>query len=365
MIDALMILGLIGAVGLVNRISARRTRAREASWEALAVHHGLRRTGESLLGRKRGRSLRIAHEVRGSNTRRSILVVQSSLAAALDLGLRIDPRGPLNTLLATDVLTVGDPSFDARFLTRTNEPERTLALLTPALRQRMLEAYAGDADSVGELLIRDHDVSIEKRGAVPEPQWLDWAIDAVLVLASAVEEAQHEVPAAAAVAHAVESWREFAHMHGLAFSRTPLRVWGALEDRHSHGGANALLVEAKREEDRYELRATLRFAAPIELGYQLRSRGPLDLLASRSFADHELDAAYLLTGTKPRLSEFAPPLRAALLALRGVVSLDDHRLTVRLPKFPTDPHALMQLVTCMSTVATQLSQPAPARGAYR
>jgi hypothetical protein len=185
---------------------------------------------------------------------------EAILRAPLDLGLLVGYRGvgvyraQQRGLVAAPT---GDGTFDARFTTWADGPDRARLLLTDAVRACAL-AIAARGRTVR---IHDHGVQVVRRGVeTDDADELAWDLHAAARLAGEVARAAAEVPVRAELAACEAAWRAFVAAHALAFTTCPLAAWGAIPEGHLDVVVYWFGAEIARRE---------RLAAPAELVVRL------------------------------------------------------------------------------------------------
>ena len=344
----------------------RQSASRYAAWSKVANQLGLEHGGRTTLsGQLHGQRVRASIVTRGSGDSRSTYtVVRADLYPPLDLGLDVREHGFFNDMFhaAADV-PLGDAAFDATFITSADEPERLRALLDPGLRRLLLSQLANTAAS---FRVRDDGVVIERPGAISDPAWLAWALQLSARIVGKLDASRRRTPCSAWLRQHRQTWLRFAQTHGLTGLDTPLCMWGTME------GRPVQIYAVRTDRARYELELSVGFSAPLGLGLALQPKGLLDKLAVFfGSQDHELgdpwfDDTYLLRVERTDLigEVLDASVRAEIMAVHqgvGPVTLDDHRLTVRLPNVPNHPGAVPQVLHRLVGLVERLG----ARGSQR
>lgn len=279
------------------------------------------------------------------------------LAPQADLRLSIREAGvasKLGELLGRHDITVGDPGFDSAFVVKADEPARAAALLTPALRESLMQWKRSGAvfyitDECVKLFVLPG--TMTTLGAAD----LVANLQAVAALARALSDALRAVPPSEHLGPHIAAWRDYAARYGLGFSPSPLRAWGSLE------GADFVARATAVHDHAWGVDLSMRFTQRLPWFVRVRHARFFDFLertgdaAHTATGDEAFDHALRVTTTDParaqRLLDRA--VRAALLDLQtheGDVVLDRGGLSVR-TRAMADPSTFGRVVDRVAAVA--------------
>lgn len=277
-----------------------------------------------------------------------------------DLRLSIRTAGiasKLGELLGKHSIKVGDPAFDAAFDVNGDEPERIKALLTPGIRALLLVWAKADV----RFYVTDEGVFLFALPGIystMDPEELVKDVRATASLAKALSVGLNFVPSSTILAPHVEAWRAYAETHGLAFSASPLRIWGGLD------GAQLVTRATAIHDHDYGVDVRLRFERRLPWFLRVRPVRFFDFLERTGDAVHAatgdpaFDAELRLTTTNPARTKklLDDETRATLLQLHhdhGDLVLDSDGLSIR-TRSMIDPAAFSRLADRVARVAQKL-----------
>lgn len=340
---AIPILAVVGLVYWGNNIHQRRLQA----WNALAESKRLRFTGHTIEGYLHGQQVRVATETRGSgDSRTTYTVVSSSLAAPLDLGLRITRSGWLGDMFERGYdIPLGHRHFDPTFRVSGDEEHRVRAAVGPAL-QNMLVTHLSRGPTFA---LHDSGMRIERSGTISDARWLGWALEVVSRGAAKLERARRQIPVASALAQHRHAWQQYAHGQGLQLSTTPLCIWGRMED------SEVYVYTVRTGVKTYKVDVSLRFREMLHIGLHIGPQGVFDKIAiffgsqDQRFSDALFDKTFRVRSADVERSEqlLTPQIRQHMLHLHqhlGPITVNDVGISVRLPYVPHDPAVMPRIV---------------------
>ncbi len=284
-----------------------------------------------------------------------------------DMRLVIEPAGigsKLGHFLGKHDIEIGEPTFDAAFTIKADEPERAKKLFTPELQEVLLGWKRAGAN----LRITDETVHywlIPGAWKSLTKDELENDIRVLVVLARALNAALTGVPSSQIHAPHVDAWRSYAAARSLDFSSSPLRVMGKLEG--SLVSARAVAVD----DQKYGVDLQLHFDEPLPFTLRVRPKRFFDFLEATGEASNiAIDPAFddefrtITTDDVKARAFLDPAIRSALHDLHvadGDVTLDARGISVR-TKTMTDPASFGGIVDRVAAVARKIHDQA---GPYR
>lgn len=374
--SAIILLGFMGVVGtgvgglgyLLYQSHQAAIRARGATLDQLCALYGLRRAGERVFGSVGGTIISFEFMWRSQGKSQVPYTTASARwTPPLDLGLSVthvgDFDGVLNSVLGKKDIQVGDRKFDERMRVLGDDVGRTSMLLTPALRNILLE--------LRDVHVYDGEAVYDRRDHLVDVSYAFGVVERLVAIARIVGEQRPHMPLAPALAPFEGAFSMFAHRFGLSLSRCPLAVWGIID------GCQTLCFARRKASWTYEMVVNISFPSALGIGLNVgaetwQDRMPLFGRKDFETGDVAFDRTFKIhAANEERLgSTFDAPLRDKLRALhdRYPLKITDEGISTTLATLDalaTVPQVVPQLQEAALDLFRKLGGAQDKKAAYR